>query len=915
MAVHASTSAMHQVYKIASNLATARFYLNHSYLYPYGNSPAIDLTGGCQTKCDVDFLLLGCGDIRNILFTIKTLDDEKSKSKNLHFFLNDIEGVILARNLVLLRILEIIDPSKDDDVEFLWSVWYDAAIPKECLIRLKVIIQDLLQNLSSTVEYVTEETEEELKSILKYWLIGNITHEDVKRSRLRVLHERLEKSKMMEKNIIPPHIYKKDQVSTWREEVVKFVESGSTYKDVSGDFGANPTLICPRVAGWRVHPDGTPFHSYNLNGLIEGHSLFYNCLSQLKMMVCAWQRLRTRNNSKITVSLCLENCLTLCNNFSLSDGKFDFIHTSNLADHVGLLNLLVACSGLLKRSGLLTMEIMHWNEFFNSMEDYLQQICVPSSYFPTVFGLRLAEDFKMGTSTPRSLRGHIDSINLTVRWLDAGKAAERIDINGSPQLLAVFRGLVKESKALLEIIKNSQPGLKTKSGHVFYPHEDCFRAVWMSYRDQLGCDWPGGPEEQGLLMLKIDIKPNRTVGFSKERLQIGKISRNFADSLINPHREFPPNEPWFFVTTMAYNMDGSIKVLLPVNVWDSLEHSSILELHGATGRADQLFVPIAIKKYPAVKTVERLIIASKAVTEEEKPTQLKVTEYKDKYEIHMKWHESLGEFPYLKVERGPDPTELLIDSKSSSSTCRLRCPVLDIQTIPSLSDNSWTITAKKDLNALHGPFILKYRRLDIQRYPTERKSTCQFDGIISNNFSHESGKRMAVDSNDALFNVTQYVLDILEDTKVKPPEQPNLTAYFITVKERNPNQSFGDVSEDIFIFIHKCHLINEILSVDIDWIDFEKVNLYNKTGKLSKREVDVYCQKHGLLSFGKKCELEVTQKEAILLRKWLILNTMKSKQRHRDQTDHQWLFNSFLQPVFTINNNYLDQEQMKALTD
>ncbi|KAL3852369.1 hypothetical protein ACJMK2_016023, partial [Sinanodonta woodiana] len=935
-------SAACQVYKIASNPDAVCFYLNRSYLYPYGNSRAIDLSGGCKMKHDVHFLLIGCGDIRNILFTIKTLDDEKSKPKNLHFYLNDIEDVILARNLILLRILEIIDPDKNEDVEFLWSIWYDAAIPKDSLNRLIHIMQDLLQNVSPIVEYMTKETEEEVKSVLKYWLTSNVSLENVKATRSKLLYIRVDEAKMMEINIIPPDIYNTNQVRTWKEEVVNFIDTGSTYKgdlNESCDLSANPTLVCPHVDGWRGHPAGTPFHSYNLYGLNEEQSLFCNCLSQLKRMVWAWKKFRTGTGNKIMISLWREHCLTLCNNVSASEGKYDFIYTSNVGDHVGFLNLFVSCSGLLNRSGLLTMESFHWNGY-STTEDFLKRhIAVPPSYFPTVFGLRLAKDSEIGTSIPRSLDDHIGSKCITIRWLEAERAAERININESPELLAVFRGLVqvcmplesiKEdfktptllvhivrkmkdrivggAKTLLDIVINSQPGLLTKSGKVFYPHENCFRAVWMAFRDQLGCDWPevNNKKEHGLVILEIHAEQKRNVKFSDEKLYIGKVFQNCMDSSFRQHM-LPPNDPWFFVTTITYKMPGIIKLLLPSDVWDSLGNSSVLALHRASNTTEKLFEPMAIKQHPAVKTVRRISIANKSWTVEEQNSHLKVLEYINRYEIHMKWQESLGQFPFLKVERGPDPTELIIHSKSSTSTCKLRCPVLDVRTMPSLFDKSWTITARKDLNALNGPFILKYRRVDIQRYPKERKSTWQFRAILDANLRHENRKMRETGMEESpQYMVAQFVLGFLEGTRIKPLETKSLRAYFIMVKERNPGQSFGEVSEDIFILTHECHLINEILSVDIDWIDYEKVNLYIKTGKLSKREVDEYCKTQSLKSSAKPCWLDATQKEAELLRKWLILNTMKSKQRQKNP-EYQWCFNCFLQPVYTINvENFAD---------
>ena len=40
-----------------------------NYLYPFGNTPAVGLTQDLPSGKDADVLLLGCGDLRNILFT------------------------------------------------------------------------------------------------------------------------------------------------------------------------------------------------------------------------------------------------------------------------------------------------------------------------------------------------------------------------------------------------------------------------------------------------------------------------------------------------------------------------------------------------------------------------------------------------------------------------------------------------------------------------------------------------------------------------------------------------------------------------------------------------------------------------------------------------------------------------------
>lgn len=48
-------------------------YVNRAYFfYPIGNTPAVDLLAYTSTEGtqDVRLLLLGCGDLRNLLFTL-----------------------------------------------------------------------------------------------------------------------------------------------------------------------------------------------------------------------------------------------------------------------------------------------------------------------------------------------------------------------------------------------------------------------------------------------------------------------------------------------------------------------------------------------------------------------------------------------------------------------------------------------------------------------------------------------------------------------------------------------------------------------------------------------------------------------------------------------------------------------------
>jgi hypothetical protein len=41
-----------------------------TFFYPIGNTPAVQLTRDLPREQPADILLLGCGDVRNILFTV-----------------------------------------------------------------------------------------------------------------------------------------------------------------------------------------------------------------------------------------------------------------------------------------------------------------------------------------------------------------------------------------------------------------------------------------------------------------------------------------------------------------------------------------------------------------------------------------------------------------------------------------------------------------------------------------------------------------------------------------------------------------------------------------------------------------------------------------------------------------------------
>ncbi|KAK4238360.1 hypothetical protein C8A03DRAFT_43874 [Achaetomium macrosporum] len=87
-----------------------------AHFYPIGNTPAVCLTQNLPPEKQADILLLGCGDVRNILFTAH------SDGRRMDITCCDAERAILARNILLLSLI-IDDPTgqKDDDN---WDIYY-----------------------------------------------------------------------------------------------------------------------------------------------------------------------------------------------------------------------------------------------------------------------------------------------------------------------------------------------------------------------------------------------------------------------------------------------------------------------------------------------------------------------------------------------------------------------------------------------------------------------------------------------------------------------------------------------------------------------------------------------------------------------------------------------------------------------
>ena len=266
---------MSTVEDILSNPSSSTFYLNHRYYYAIGNTRSVDLTEGCEVPSSSDFLLLGCGDIRNILQTVQEVSDIKPAPKSLTFNLNDIDDVLLARNTLLIHIANMIDPDNIGDVKFLWSVWYNLNLSEDHFQRYRTVLSEILEHPPGGLQYQSSECSNVVEAVLRYWLKKQIPLDEIKAARAQFMCKKMEaqtKSSTTFQEVVTSHQFNigsmyhspgtSEKLSNSRsDEVKRYFESNTT--DAACVGYTNTSFLCPHVDGWRVHPGSLPFYAYN----------------------------------------------------------------------------------------------------------------------------------------------------------------------------------------------------------------------------------------------------------------------------------------------------------------------------------------------------------------------------------------------------------------------------------------------------------------------------------------------------------------------------------------------------------------------------------------------------------------------------------------------------------------------------
>ncbi|THW07839.1 hypothetical protein D6D03_02944 [Aureobasidium pullulans] len=121
--------------------------LAKGHFYPFGNTPAVNFLRDYRpsNSDNVDILALGCGDARNLLFSLWS--EHKGNGCKFNFTVCDLNPAVFARNIFLLSAIQTLSlDAGDADYDLLsrlWRIYYHLFITQDDLTFVKQHVSHL----------------------------------------------------------------------------------------------------------------------------------------------------------------------------------------------------------------------------------------------------------------------------------------------------------------------------------------------------------------------------------------------------------------------------------------------------------------------------------------------------------------------------------------------------------------------------------------------------------------------------------------------------------------------------------------------------------------------------------------------------------------------------------------------------
>ncbi|KAI1770204.1 hypothetical protein F4818DRAFT_455837 [Hypoxylon cercidicola] len=391
---------------------------NPSYFYPLGNTPAVSLTRSLPQGLDADILLLGCGDVRNILFTVYS--ERGFPARKLDFTCCDTEPAVIARNIFLFTLL--IDGISAD---LAWETYFDFRVTENTI----QLIKDQAAKLLALSNNITQWNKGRYGALLRFcdttYLRQTVgiwkKYANLRSDRVAIFEEDLDQTEALRTALLSNPGQRLSLSLTTLTSIAPLslpvaMEEGTSQREVFGYYWKhghlskhsatvpNP-LFAETLSGHTVLYYGTDptmgFHLATVYAELRQTSplrpsgddgFVFKVIGAAKAQFREWvAAFREIPENHITLRFTISDALSFSHSLQIysASGRFssnlfrrqldptsvefdrtdycgmdsapmafDVIDTSNLAHHLGTLNLLVAAAPLLKPSASSTL----WTE-------------------------------------------------------------------------------------------------------------------------------------------------------------------------------------------------------------------------------------------------------------------------------------------------------------------------------------------------------------------------------------------------------------------------------------------------------------------------------------------------------------------------------------------------------------------------
>ncbi|KAL7619536.1 hypothetical protein AAE478_010076 [Parahypoxylon ruwenzoriense] len=517
--------------------------------YPIGNTPAVSLTRGLPQGVDADILLLGCGDVRNILFTAYS---EQGFPRNILLFTTLIDGISADSAWDIYFHLRIGDGSKklvktqarklsalSDDIEG-WNGGQYGSVLTFCDAN------SLQQVRQVWMKYALSQSESETSF-----------DEGLQRSRrfVKAIYGKSEGQLTITglRSAAPLSLASTSEISLAFEYFWKhgsfskppvtspnplFAESMSINTNLH--YGTDPILGFHLATAFAKLAPASPLNP-NQDDSADGiPNVVRAAEAQFREWVAAFQKIPTsRITLRFTVSDCLSFSYALQSIWSLegrptslfrrhldttpieldpkvynaanpAPARFDVIDTSNLADHLGALNILIAAAPLLKMSESSTL----WTETLLKKEKTRKRqfdtlLCGHAPTISMLVGLAPVDYWTNATSVScidelimNSMlsTGYEQQAHSRLAWKLGRSFSQQAPDSGTlfiePQALAkvIFRIYVKmfeneDGMSLLNLDRDELPDRLRSTSYPLF-HRGSFAALLKRIQANITTDWP-----------------------------------------------------------------------------------------------------------------------------------------------------------------------------------------------------------------------------------------------------------------------------------------------------------------------------------------------------------------------------------------------------------------------------------------